>query len=204
MDETTTNAAQEPAKPRRRARTGRKRTVFKAPSKAAWPVRGLWESAPQAERERAHRACVLILEYWLGKKTKSAVAEELSVKPLRVWQLSQQALSGMMAGLLAQPRRRVGPEVFERPRGESREGLKRRIATLEKELSRTEDLIRVLRTAPWASASTDSTPKEGASRASKSRKRKAGKTTSVARRTTARRTNPAAGKPLAGDDSCAG
>ena len=135
MDESTRNDAMTDASPpKRRARTGRKRTVFKTTPKPAWPVRGLWESAPQAEKEEAHRTCMLILEYWLGKKSKQAVAEELSVTPLRVWQLSQQALSGMLAGLLKQPRKRVGPEAFERGHAESRESLKKRIEALEREI----------------------------------------------------------------------
>lgn len=154
----------------RRKRTGRKRTVFHRYPQAAWPVRGLWESAPAPEKERAHRTCMLILEYWLGKKSKSEVAAELEVKPLRVWQLSQQALSGMMAGLLPQPRRRVSREVFE-PRGsESREALKRRITTLERELARTEDLVRVLRSAPWRSPGAESPEKGGRRRGRKTAK----------------------------------
>jgi hypothetical protein len=36
---------------------------------------------------------------WLGKRDREAVAKELSIPTLRVWQLSQQALSGMLAGL---------------------------------------------------------------------------------------------------------
>lgn len=205
MDEMTTNGASEEPRPkRRRVRTGRKRTDFKTRPKPAWPVRGLWESAPQAQKDEAHRACMLILEYWLGKKTKSAVAAELSVKPLRVWQLSQQALSGMLAGLLAQPRRRVGREIFEGREGESREALKRRISALEKELLRTEDLVRVLRTAPWASPSPESSPKEGSTSAKRSRKKRAQKSTSFARGALASRSDPAPATGPPGDASCAG
>jgi hypothetical protein len=106
-----------------------------------------------------------ILEYWLGKKSKAEVAKEIGVKPLRVWQLSQQALSGMMAGLLKQPRKRVGPEAFVRTvHGESPTQLRRRIVRLEAELSRTEDMVRVLRTAPWRSESAESPVKGGKAR----------------------------------------
>jgi hypothetical protein len=158
--------------PPQRTRAGRKRTVFKCPATAAWPVRGLWEAAPQEEKERAHQTCMEILEYWLGKKGKAEVARDLSVSPLRVWQLSQQALSGMMAGLLTQPRRRVSSEVFEGRPDETPAALRARVVELEKKLSRTEDLVRVLRTAPWAAPSSDATPKGGASRAAKTQRKK--------------------------------
>lgn len=161
-----TNGASETGGERpRRTRKGRKRTAFRKAPSPAWPVRGLWESAPQEERTRAHETCMKILEYWLGKKTKSEIAKDLEVTPLRVWQLSQQALSGMMAGLLTQPRRRVGPEAFSRSApGESPAELKRRIVRLESELARTEDLVRVLRTAPWCNPSPESPPKGGKAR----------------------------------------
>lgn len=156
----------ETPKPRRK-RTGRKRSVFTKAPKPAWPVRGLWEAAPQELKQEAHATCMLILEYWLGKRDKSQVAKVLEVKPLRVWQLSQMALSGMMAALLPQPRTRVPQSVFEAREGESPAALKRRIVQLEKELARTEDLVRVLRTAPWASSVAESPVKEGRKRARK-------------------------------------
>jgi len=69
---------------------------------------------------------------------------------LRVWQLSQQAVSGMLAGLLKQPRRRSRvPLPPDLPASEDPRALKRRIAELERRLRNTEDLVRVLRTAPW-------------------------------------------------------
>ena len=168
------NPTPEPEKPRR-TRTGRKRTVFRTTPRPAWPVRGLWESAPEEEKTRAHETCMKILEYWLGKKTKAQIAKDLSVTPLRVYQLSQQALSGMMAGLLTQPRRRVGPEAFARTTaGESPTELKRRIVRLETELSRTEDLVRVLRTAPWRSPTAESPAKGGKARGRAKKKRTQG------------------------------
>jgi hypothetical protein len=162
------------------------------------------------EKERAHETCMEILEYWLGKKSKGEVARDLSVSLLRVWQLSQQALSGMMAGLLTQPRRRVGPEVFEARPDETRTALKARIAELKTKLERTEDLVRVLRTAPWASPSSDSTPKGGSSRATKSQRKRSAKrdaraeTKGVQRDAPASRSTPANETPLAGDSGGAG
>jgi len=88
----------------RRRRRGRKRTKFQVPKRFPLPVRALWQLASEEERKRAHETCTAILEHWLGKASKKEVARTLSLPPLRVWQLSQQALSGMLAGLLVQPR----------------------------------------------------------------------------------------------------
>lgn len=155
--------------PRERRRTGRKRTVFQPPNPAALPVRGLWNQASPAEQQEAHRLCVAVLELWLGKKAKEDLCDELGVKPLRVWQLSQLALSGMMAGLLRQPRMPRGrPPAYQGPPQNDPRVLKRRIAELEGQLSRTEDLVRVLRTAPWASPD----PAEGAEMKGKRKRRR--------------------------------
>jgi len=186
----------EPIPTKRRARTGRKRSVFLKAPRPAWPVRGLWEQAPKEEKERAHKTCMLMLEYWLGKKSKGEIAKELEVSPLRVWQLSQQALSGMLAGLLTQPRRRVTKDAFERRTGESREALKKRITTLEKELSRTEDLVRVLRTAPWLSPSSDSPEKGGSTRATKRKTKTRAARSASTNRTLAPRDKTAEGNAL--------
>jgi hypothetical protein len=127
----------------------RKRVVFKKPPPPAIPVRGLWEHASEEDRERSHITCMAILEYWLGRATKQEIAERLEVTPLRVWQLSSQALSGMLAGLLHQPRRRGKvPSAAADPRNDP-VVLKRRIAELEEKLSRTEDLVRLLKELPW-------------------------------------------------------
>lgn len=208
-DETTSPEAEispqtQDSRPKRK-RTGRKRTKFASPKSTPWPVRGLWEAAPQEQKEMAHQTCMLILEYWMGKKTKASAAKELGVSSLRVWQLSQQAISGMMAGLLKQPRRRVGPEAFERGAGESRESLQKRIMALEKELARTEDLVRVLRMAPWATARTESGGKEVPKRArSKSRKGRAPGKKAAARRAPADRPSGEGSEAHGPGAGCAG
>lgn len=134
----------------RRKRTGRKRTKFRPPARFPQPVSELWKQASEEERRRAHLVCVGILEYWLGKKSKAEVAEDLGMPLLRVWQLSQAALSGMLAGLLKQPRAHPGrPPQWSGEPSDDPKRLRKRIAELELCLSRTEDLVRVLRTAPW-------------------------------------------------------
>jgi hypothetical protein len=136
--------------PRKKARrsTGRRRrnTTFKMPKHVAMPVRGLWESAGEEERQKAHQAGVAILEMWLGQASRKEVAQRLEVPVLRVWQLSQQALTGLVAGLLKQPRMRG---VIEKPEWEqSPWKLKAKIAKLEKEVDSLRSLVDLLRAFP--------------------------------------------------------
>jgi hypothetical protein len=93
--------------------------------------------------------CVQILSLWLGKRDRMAVASELSIPPLRVWQLSQQALSGMLAGLLRQPRtRRKQEERTMEEQADDPKVLKRRIAELEKDLCSQRELLQLLANLP--------------------------------------------------------
>lgn len=133
----------------RRPRTGKKRLKFEPPKRFPRGVKELWQSATASEQETAHRACVQILAMWLGKRTRAAVASELSIPSLRVWQLSQQALSGMLAGLLRQPRpRRRVEEIPMEEREESRSAMKRKIAELEKDLAVQRDLLQLIASVP--------------------------------------------------------
>lgn len=137
--------------PPRRTRRGRKRLVFQPPRVAAAPVRALWESAPQEEKERAHRTCVAILSMWLGHSSRQEVASELSMPPLRVWQLSQQALSGMLAGLLKQPRGRgKGATTMQSSEERPRSVLLSQVSKLEAENRALKDLLEVLKNLPAA------------------------------------------------------
>lgn len=142
-------ASPSPAK-KRRTRRGKKRVVFKPPQRFAAPVRALWKTASPEQQNRAHRRCVVMLEYWLGRISKQQAAEKLSLPVLRIWQLSQMALSGMLAGLLEQPKWRGGDPM---PRSdESREllALRKQVRELEDKLTRTESLVRLLRDLPLA------------------------------------------------------
>ena len=85
--------------------------------------------ASAEQQERAHQQSVAILSMWLGRKGKREVAAELSLPPLRVWQLSQMALSGMLAGLLKQPKWRGKEAVMAGANG----GSEREVLTLRKE-----------------------------------------------------------------------
>ena len=132
-----------------RTRRGKKRLVFQPPRNGPSSVRGLWEGASAEERAKAHATCVAVLSMWLGRKSRSQVAADLSLPPLRVWQLSQAALSGMLAGLLKQPRGRGQGATME-PSEEDPRALKKRIAELEAENSSLRDLLEVLKNLPSA------------------------------------------------------
>lgn len=133
---------------RRRRRGPGKRAVLRVLPRPALPVKALWESASPEQQEAARVRCVAMLEYWLGRTSREQALERLGVGSLRLWQLSRLALSGMLAGLLHQPRSRgKGLATMESQREErSRE---KRIRELEKEnrvLARLVELLRGLPT----------------------------------------------------------
>jgi hypothetical protein len=134
--------------PAQRRRRGLKRTKFQVPQKMPLPIKALWEAAGEEERASAHRTAVEILCAWLGKTTRAEAAARLSMPPLRFWQLSQQAVAGMVAGLLRQPRARRGrpPQGGEPSPGA--ESLRKEIARLTDELSGAKSLIAILRELP--------------------------------------------------------
>jgi hypothetical protein len=157
-------------------------------------VRGLWEQASEEERHRAHQTCMVMLEYWLGKITKQQAAERLSVPALRVWQLSQQALSGMLAGLLKQPRRGRPSTDRSTPMdpGDDPKVLKKKIAELEHKLKIAEDLIRLFRDLPLAEPPKSESPRSGKTSSPKPAGKKR------------RRKTPPPGRPKGSGDSAAG
>jgi hypothetical protein len=134
----------------RRMRRGKKRLVFQPPKQVPSSVRLLWESASTEEKTRAHATCVAILSMWLGRSTRAQVAQELSLPPLRVWQLSQAAVSGMLAGLLKQPRGRGRGQAMDTSSEDDPKALRKRIAELEKENESLRQLTEVLRNMPKA------------------------------------------------------
>jgi len=132
-----------------RRRTGKKRLKFGPPHNFPRGVRELWTQASREEQEQAHRACTQILAMWLGKRRREEVARELSIPSLRVWQLSQQALSGMLSGLLHQPRpRRRGEVSTMSAKDDDPRVLKKRNAELERQIKDQQELIQLLTTIP--------------------------------------------------------
>lgn len=129
----------------RRRRTGKKRLSFRVPQLMPPGVRELWQRAPMEEQMQAHRSCVQILSMWLGKARREEVAQTLEIPPLRVWQLSQQALAGMLAGLLKQPRsRRLKKEGAPMHDDDDPRVLRKKNAELERKLAERNELIQLL------------------------------------------------------------
>ena len=139
----------EALQPTRRPRRSRKRTRFRTIPKMAVPVKALWEAASAEDQKRAHTRCMAILVMWLGKRTKREIAEELALPPLRLWQLSQQALSGMLAALIHQPRLRSRQGV-SMPESEAAElkRLRKENAELKKQVEVASKLTEILRQLP--------------------------------------------------------
>ena len=109
------------------------------------PVRGLWDQASEEERGRAQIFTAIIMEYWMGQRTRQEAAEELELKPIRFWQLTQQAIAGMCAGLLTQPKSKgkmMGEQDVKK--------LKAKIQELEKTVETQRQLIAILRSMPGA------------------------------------------------------
>jgi hypothetical protein len=191
MDVMATDGTRDVTRPVQvRTRRSKKRLVFQPPRQMPRSVRSLWESASPEERAGAHARCVAVLSMWLGHQSRAQVARELELPPLRVWQLSQAALAGMLAGLLKQPRGR-GREPGEPPSGEEDVRLlRKRVSELEQENRTLRDLVEILRNLP-------------AAREQPKRPRTARKT-KTSPKTAARRTSGGGKAVLGGDEGAGG
>jgi len=134
------------------------------------PIRGLWRAASEEERERAHQTGVAILELWLGQTSRKEIAERLGIPPLRIWQLSQQALAGLTAGLLKQPRSVKVPEEALEDALPAR--VRKKLQKQEEELESLRRLVGLLREMPAQRQAR--TLKEGAGAGQKKRTAKQG------------------------------
>ena len=67
---------------------------------------------------------------------------------MRVWQMSQQALVGLVAGLLKQPKAKKGSKKSLLPPEKDPDLLQKRIATLERDLAMTKELVGLLKEFP--------------------------------------------------------
>ena len=154
----------------RRTRTGKKRLRFEPPIQMPPGVKELWRASSSEAQAKAHQTCVEILAMWLGKKQSAEVARTLAIPPLRVWQLSQQALSGMLAGLLKQPRTRCRAEVSMKPNEDDPRVLKKKIAALEEANKRLEELLHLVKRLPQPGSNS---PPGSSTPAAKTRARRA-------------------------------
>lgn len=187
-------ATEGPQKRRRKRRTGKKRVVFEPPPRFPLGVRELWKSATPEERERAHATCATMLEYWLGRIRKEDAAERLSVPLLRVWQLSQMATAGMLAGLLKQPRpRRKGVLVTSDQSEVNR--LRKEVQRLQREKELLESLVALLRSFPGRSGAGESDPPPAKRPKKGAGKKGGGNDSKRGRPPTHRRVDPSASSP---------
>ena len=126
------------------------------------PMRALWEGATRSDQERAHESAVWMLEYWLGRMSKAELAVKIDVTPLRVWQLSQLAIAGMVCGLLPQPRYRRGMSAMATDPENDPKALRQENARLRRELEVAQQLIDILKTLPGNASRELATPAERA------------------------------------------
>jgi hypothetical protein len=105
--------------------------------------------ASPEERKKGHELGVLMLEHWLGRMSRKDLAEKLEVPLLRVWQMSQQALSGMVVALMKQPKMpaKGTPILVEEPK-EDTKALHKRIEELLREKQVLSDLVDLLKDLP--------------------------------------------------------
>ena len=163
--EQSAETAAEEAPRRRRGHAGKRKAGFKMPPAAA-PVKGLLLNASLEEQQKAHALATEILSTWLGHKTRGELAKELGLPVVRVKQLSEAALSGMVAGLLKQPKAMPRENVLPE---DDPAALRRRIGDLEKETRVLLELVRILREMPANKAAARGTGHEGKPRDPKGR-----------------------------------
>jgi len=120
------------------------------PERMPVPVRALWETASVEAKGRAQTVATVLLEIWLGRMSRAEGAKRLGLTPVRLWQLSQQATSGMVAGLLKQPRARK--RALAGMASEEPMALRKRILALERETRVQRELIGILRSLPGTKA----------------------------------------------------
>ena len=123
---------------------GKRKATFRLPPPAA-PVKGLLLAATPEESQAAHRVATAILETWLGKRTRADAAKALGVPVVRMKQLGDAALSGMVAGLLRQPKRM--PKIQPLPE-EDPKRLRKALAEAERKNGILEELVVLLRDLP--------------------------------------------------------
>ena len=128
-----------------RTRRGRGRRRVGRWVRPVYPIRALYDAASEEERRQAHLLSATILEYWTGVKTKSEAAKALSVPPIRVWQMSQRAATGLVCALLTPPSGKRGPPMST---SEDEKALRKEIERLRKENALQRELIEVLRELP--------------------------------------------------------
>ena len=145
---------------KRYRRAGKRKYGFRMDT-PPFPVRAIWELATQDERTQAHQMGVLMLEHWLGRMTRKELGEKINLPPLRVWQMSQQALAGMVVGLMTQPKRppKGTPMMQPEKPKEDVKALKARIASLEQDNRVLKELLDLVKDLPANRTESADSPK---------------------------------------------
>lgn len=121
----------------------------------AIPVRGLWEKATLEDKQRAQEFAKVIMEYWMGRLSRAQAITKVGMRPVRFWQLTQQAIAGMTAGLLTQPRFRKGEFMGKNEQQEIKK-LEAKVKDLELMVATQQKLIEVFKSIPgYQGAITD-------------------------------------------------
>jgi hypothetical protein len=129
--------------------------------KPAIPIKILWHQASEDQKKMAFTNGTIMLEYWVGRLTKTEAAKALNIPIIRLWQMSQQASSGMLVGLLKQPTIRA-KDMKEKPENDVKALLKK-IAELERTIEMQSRLIAIFREMPGcrtASLTEKNTPRK--------------------------------------------
>jgi len=138
--ETTTTEGKAP-----RTRRGRGRRRVGRWVRPVYPMRAYYDTASEENQRRAHLLAAIILEYWTGVKTKPEAAKALGVPPIRVWQMSQRAATGLVCALLTPPSGKRGAPMAS---SDEESALRKENERLRKENALQKELIAVLRELP--------------------------------------------------------
>lgn len=146
----TPPAAAESAPPEARKRQ-RRRTIDGTVSgtlRPVYPISAILASATPEEVTRARMLVSELLGYWLGHESKASLARRLSVPQVRVWQMGQRALAGMVAAMLTPPSGPRGPTGAMPRVSPETIALRKRVQELERETGVQRRLIELLRALP--------------------------------------------------------
>jgi len=143
-------------------RPRRRRAAISKWAQPVYPLKSIWDAASEEERQKARELATELLGLWLGLQSKEELAKRLSVPPIRIWQMGQRAVAGMVVAMLKPPAGRRGPMPRQEPAVAE---LRARVATLEKELGISRRLVEILRTMPGSVAPKEPKEESGAARA---------------------------------------
>lgn len=152
MEQPQSESMEAPLAPMKRPKRAGKRKMGFRMETPPYPVKAIWELASEQERQDAHKMGVLMLEHWLGRMTRKQLGEKLELPPLRVWQMSQQALAGMVVGLMAQPKRPPRgtpmPNQTKQQDQDELKALRKKVNELEQDKRVLQELLDVLKDMP--------------------------------------------------------